>query len=171
MGPMTMPFGCHKGKRLSQIPPAYLTWLVKTVQDLDPRLRAAAVEELERRPPKPRGVPQPPASLADRLAWLLERIDDVPGCMTAADRQLPGVRAALEDAAASIEAALEMVRPPQVALPARPARQPQKRPPRTRASSPELRASDKHFQAIAAGVVAEQDGQILRLFQAPGKGA
>ncbi len=36
---MTMPFGKHKGKRLSEIPPGYLAWCLENIEDLDYWLR------------------------------------------------------------------------------------------------------------------------------------
>jgi hypothetical protein len=45
---MRMPFGRHRGLLLSEIPASYLRWLT-TLDDLDERLRAAVLDELESR--------------------------------------------------------------------------------------------------------------------------
>jgi Putative quorum-sensing-regulated virulence factor len=47
---MRMPFGRHRGLLLSEIPASYLRWLT-TLDDLDERLRAAVLDELESRGP------------------------------------------------------------------------------------------------------------------------
>jgi uncharacterized protein (DUF3820 family) len=49
---MIMPFGKHKGHRVSDIPTLYLRWMLREVYDLDPQLRRAAkaalhVQEME----------------------------------------------------------------------------------------------------------------------------
>jgi hypothetical protein len=43
-----MPFGCHKGKRLSDVPTNYLQWLT-TLPDLKPQLRRDIEAELSQR--------------------------------------------------------------------------------------------------------------------------
>jgi hypothetical protein len=43
----TMPFGRHRGQRISEIPTSYLRWVLREVRDLDPDLRDA-IEEVVR---------------------------------------------------------------------------------------------------------------------------
>ncbi len=153
---MVFTFGKYKGKRISQIPPAYLSWALREVQDLAPQMRTAIAAELERRPTKPRGVPQPPPNLDERLAWLIERLDDAEGCVPADRKHSADVLSAIRQAAELLQAALESVRtgapiqwpaeaprhPATIPFPgsrkAKPARQ-----------TPEERQQDRHLRSIA----------------------
>jgi exodeoxyribonuclease X len=45
---MFMPFGKHRGKRLSQLPGSYLSWLLREA-DLEPWLKQALEQEERRR--------------------------------------------------------------------------------------------------------------------------
>lgn len=40
-GDMVFPFGKHKGKKLSEVPPDYMKWCISNMQRLDPKLKAA----------------------------------------------------------------------------------------------------------------------------------
>ena len=44
---MIMPFGKHRGKRLSIIPPSYLLWVLDNCSDLQPTLRKEIRYQLE----------------------------------------------------------------------------------------------------------------------------
>jgi hypothetical protein len=49
MASMKMPFGKYRGKRLISIPVEYFTWLLEKNEDLDPELRRAVEQEMDRR--------------------------------------------------------------------------------------------------------------------------
>jgi hypothetical protein len=57
-----MPFGKHKGLRLAEVPADYLGWCLRTLERLDPWLRAAMEAELHRRVRAHSG--QPPSGAA-----------------------------------------------------------------------------------------------------------
>lgn len=42
-----MTFGKHRGKRIADIPHDYLAWCLQNIENLNPWLRAAMVEQLE----------------------------------------------------------------------------------------------------------------------------
>ncbi len=44
-----MPFGKHKGRRITDVPLSYLSWVLGNLHDLDPRLRGVIRESLDRR--------------------------------------------------------------------------------------------------------------------------
>lgn len=47
-GEMIFPFGKHKGKKLSEVPPDYMKWCIENMQRLDPKLKAAMEAYLNR---------------------------------------------------------------------------------------------------------------------------
>jgi hypothetical protein len=71
-----MPFGKWKGHLVSTIPPSYLRWLLREVDNLDPQLRRAAEEVLRARgepvdDPEPRYAP--PADMRNSIkSWYRE---------------------------------------------------------------------------------------------------
>ncbi|MCV9960784.1 DUF3820 family protein [Pararhizobium sp. BT-229] len=62
--PLAMPFGAHKGKRFTDIPDSYLTWLVGS--DVRKGIRTAAQNELNRRVPAKPAQPTRRSSAWDR---------------------------------------------------------------------------------------------------------
>ncbi len=64
MASTKMPFGKHRGKRLTAIPSEYLLWLRDENDNLDAELRKAVEYELSRRDdvPKPGKAEEPPAA-------------------------------------------------------------------------------------------------------------
>jgi uncharacterized protein (DUF3820 family) len=56
---ISLPFGCHKGRALPEIPAAYLCWLLRATK-LSSGLRSAVCAELKRRGV---AVPDPPPPL------------------------------------------------------------------------------------------------------------
>lgn len=44
-----MPFGCHEGQPISEVPASYLRWVVGNVEEISEELQAVLVAELERR--------------------------------------------------------------------------------------------------------------------------
>lgn len=66
-----MPFGKHRGERLSDIPFSYLAWVLDNVESLNHYLRTAIENELASRtaktaPPKPPPPPRHDGSLVPR---------------------------------------------------------------------------------------------------------
>ena len=72
---LVMPFGRHKGTRLSALPSTYLKWCLGNLDELEPRLSAAIREEVDRR--GVRFVPADPV-LFDLEENLTARVADDP---------------------------------------------------------------------------------------------
>ena len=41
-----MPFGRHRGERITEVPPSYLIWILCNLTELSPTLKLALIESL-----------------------------------------------------------------------------------------------------------------------------